>query len=309
MSSLNCGNCGKQGNTLKKCTACKSVYYCGKACQRKAWPCHKKECKEIQAGSGGEKKWKPTTECAICMVPLPMTGGGTEYYPCCGKIICAGCAMQHMEEALKTTGYPPPCAFCRTPFARSDAEVFARCQQRIASNNDPNAIFSVALHYQRGDGVQQDKRKAFELAERAAKLGHPLAAHVTGNHFEFGMNGAPKDLKKARRYHGIAAAAGATDARFSLAKLDEADGDYPSALKSYKIAASEGHPTAMDKLEAFVRIGALAQEEYQAIWKEYETSKASNEGGARGKAKAMIRGNPRETVAALMKQYHERDSH
>jgi hypothetical protein len=41
-----CAACGKKGKVLR-CARCKSVGYCGKACQTSAWGDHKKECKRI----------------------------------------------------------------------------------------------------------------------------------------------------------------------------------------------------------------------------------------------------------------------
>ena len=39
-----CDACFKAKDTLLKCSKCKFVFYCGKSCQRKAWPVHKIEC-------------------------------------------------------------------------------------------------------------------------------------------------------------------------------------------------------------------------------------------------------------------------
>lgn len=48
--NASCGFCGtlKARAILKKCNGCKSVYYCDVKCQKRAWPGHKKTCKERQ---------------------------------------------------------------------------------------------------------------------------------------------------------------------------------------------------------------------------------------------------------------------
>ena len=42
-----CLACGKAG-AKSLCMGCKTVYFCGKACQTVAWPGHKKECRRIK---------------------------------------------------------------------------------------------------------------------------------------------------------------------------------------------------------------------------------------------------------------------
>mmetsp|Transcript_8934 Transcript_8934/g.15178 ORF Transcript_8934/g.15178 Transcript_8934/m.15178 type:complete len:93 (-) Transcript_8934:217-495(-) len=44
-----CGIAGADDIKLKKCTACKSVRYCGVKCQKEHRPKHKKECKNRAA--------------------------------------------------------------------------------------------------------------------------------------------------------------------------------------------------------------------------------------------------------------------
>eukprot|EP00984_Skeletonema_dohrnii_P007364 scaffold2671_cov81-Skeletonema_dohrnii-CCMP3373.AAC.4 len=44
-----CGIAGGDDIKLKKCTACKSVRYCGVKCQKEHRPQHKKECKKRAA--------------------------------------------------------------------------------------------------------------------------------------------------------------------------------------------------------------------------------------------------------------------
>lgn len=39
-----CVKQGSQGAQAKRCSRCRSVYYCSVSCQREAWPSHKEEC-------------------------------------------------------------------------------------------------------------------------------------------------------------------------------------------------------------------------------------------------------------------------
>ena len=43
-----CCTCNKASAELFSCSRCKVVAYCGPECQRKGWPKHKTECKQIQ---------------------------------------------------------------------------------------------------------------------------------------------------------------------------------------------------------------------------------------------------------------------
>ena len=44
-----CAACGKAGDELKMCTACKMVKYCNRDCQKTHWSMHKAECKRRAA--------------------------------------------------------------------------------------------------------------------------------------------------------------------------------------------------------------------------------------------------------------------
>ena len=43
-----CSSCGKESDTLKKCTACKCVWYCDKDCQKNHRREHKEECRRVK---------------------------------------------------------------------------------------------------------------------------------------------------------------------------------------------------------------------------------------------------------------------
>ncbi|CAG2066925.1 unnamed protein product, partial [Timema podura] len=48
-----CVTCGDQG--VKRCSRCKTAWYCGRECQVKNWPKHKKICDLVESKSQGDK--------------------------------------------------------------------------------------------------------------------------------------------------------------------------------------------------------------------------------------------------------------
>ena len=130
-----CASCGKAGDGLKRCTACKSVWYCGVQCQIDHRKAHKKECKRIKkdleashqtpaaavgasaalnlsntdrqgdaspAPPDEEDTTEPKKECPVCLVPLPLDGRHASYWSCCGQTVCCGCDAE-TERALCIT--------------------------------------------------------------------------------------------------------------------------------------------------------------------------------------------------------------
>ncbi|KAI5117278.1 hypothetical protein M0805_005603 [Coniferiporia weirii] len=75
---LHCTSCcvPQSSTGLKKCTKCRTVYYCGTACQNADWPSHKLECDAIQKwaatalGSGEDDKYTVPPEAVRCLARI-----------------------------------------------------------------------------------------------------------------------------------------------------------------------------------------------------------------------------------------------
>ena len=97
-----CASCGKTGGNLKRCTACRSVWYCGVTCQIDHRKAHKKECKRIKKELELWKPHPPTEECPVCLVPLPSGDDKATYWTCCGKMVCNACSAETLRALLIT---------------------------------------------------------------------------------------------------------------------------------------------------------------------------------------------------------------
>ncbi|EJK77571.1 hypothetical protein THAOC_00589, partial [Thalassiosira oceanica] len=173
-----CAHCGKQGSetvTLKHCTACRLVKYCGVDCQRAHRKRHKKACKQRAAELKDEQLYsqghqRPEEDfCSICTLPIPLPmGEHLALNGCCMKTICIGCLFAARKRGIFD------CPFCRTPLPETgnDADnMLAMIQARVAKK-DPTAILSLGQKYFLGDlGLQKDMQKSMELWTEAAELG------------------------------------------------------------------------------------------------------------------------------------------
>jgi hypothetical protein len=71
MSDSVCAACGKSGDGLKACVACKTVKYCNRDCQQKHWSAHKQECKR-QADVKLFQQPPQSEDCPVCFPPYPL---------------------------------------------------------------------------------------------------------------------------------------------------------------------------------------------------------------------------------------------
>ena len=62
-----CSSCGEASESLKHCTRCRKVSYCGRSCQQADWPRHKSMCGYNEGKSEGVKPTVDTRDvCACC---------------------------------------------------------------------------------------------------------------------------------------------------------------------------------------------------------------------------------------------------
>lgn len=118
--------------------------------------------------------------------------------------------------------------------------------QLLADAGNPEALYFLGMSYHLGIGVPQDHAKAFQLFDRATKLGDPLAAYKLGCYFEGqGASVVALDTEKALKYKMIAAEAGYALAQQDVAGLLAASGRLPESLVWLERAAAQGWPDAL----------------------------------------------------------------
>ena len=187
-----CAECGVAGGvSLKVCKSCMFVRYCNAKCQKDHWSKHKRDCKIRAAEIRDEALFKepPAKEdCPICFLPMPVRLVSCislpvatvsyvpiynfadehpefakldmeQYYPCCGKTICAGCVHSCRQSGNHK------CPYC-------NADQDSKTDEERVEANDPASICLLGNNYEHGNGgLQQDQAKAMELYARAAELG------------------------------------------------------------------------------------------------------------------------------------------
>jgi len=281
-----CGDSDDGGGSLKACTACNLVKYCNKTCQVAHRPVHKKACKERVVKLFDEKLFKqppPNEDCPICYLRLPIEEDQSTYQPCCGKILCCGCAHAHSVAAADTERYK--CVFCRTEATSSGEEQIERMKKRVEAN-DAMAMYNLGTCYQLGTmGLRQDYAKALELFHKSAKLGNHHAHHNLSLFYRKGGI-VEKDSRKAT-YHGqLAAMAGNAHARHNLGWDESNAGNMDRAFKHLMILANDGHDSSMKSVQEGYKRGFVTKDDYAKTIRAYGNSIAEMKSDDRVRAAA-----------------------
>jgi len=215
------------------------------------------------------KQPPPAEDCPICFLRIPTLHKGWRYYSCCGKVICSGCAFAPVYDNQGNEVDNQKCAFCRTPYVTSDEEIIIRVKTRVELD-DPIAIYTKGNYYQDGiNGFPRDHTKALELFHRAGTLGYAEAYVNIGIAYDRGR-GVEIDRKKAIHYYELAAMGGDLIARHNLGIKEEFAGNYDRVLKHYMIAVRGGHIDSLKEIKDLYTKGNATKEDYTTALRSYQ---------------------------------------
>ena len=153
-----CATCGRQDLRITRCAGCKSVGYCGPACQKAGWPSHKKECKRIVRAAAAEKarilekprrKYEEAAAAAVeeCRARIP---DGAVCYACNkGGDLVRGCSCRgpsagiiHLECLIKFA----EAQICDQDYVKV-LNKCGQCQQRFEGNVQLALVMTRFQHF------------------------------------------------------------------------------------------------------------------------------------------------------------------
>ncbi len=274
MFCASCGIAGGDGDAikLKKCNACYLVWYCSVKCQKEHRPKHKRACKQRAAELRDELLFKQPEsshlgDCPICYLPLSLKANTSKMAQCCSKRICDGCNFANQkcqfEGKLEII-----CPFCRHPVP-SDDKTCNRLLMNRVEINDPIALRQLGCIHE-GEG---DYKSAFKYLTKAAGLGDVMAHFELSGLYEKGK-GVEKDKKKEIHHLEEAAIGGHPIARYNLSRFEFIN-KRPNRAKKYTIiAANQGHDESLDALKKLFKAtkGILSKDEFAAALRAHQAA-------------------------------------
>ena len=111
--------------------------------------------------------------------------------------------------------------------------------------------FKQGERYEKGNWLEKNLSKAFELYSEAAAQGHAAAQNRLGQMYNYGQ-GVNKNIENAVVWYTMSASQGFAEAQFNLGYLfhfNKAIKDSSKALEWYAKAAAQGHVRAQISLE------------------------------------------------------------
>ena len=119
--------------------------------------------------------------------------------------------------------------------------------RQLAESNDPQGMLEYAMCLKDGIGVPKDMHGFVTTMKKAIQTNSPDAQLTYAKMLENG-DGFPKDVQKAQEIYAELAEAGNPFAQNFLAQSFQAKGNIQEAIKYFRLAAQQHHPTAQFSL-------------------------------------------------------------
>jgi len=283
-----CGIAGTDDIKLKKCTACKSVRYCGVKCQKDHRPKHKNECKKRAAELRDKILFKQPEsthmgDCPICCLPLSHDPQKSALKVCCCTVICIGCEYANKRREFEGK-FEHKCPFCRHPGPKTHEEAEVNLMRRIEVN-DPSALYQMGTS-RRNEG---NYKSASEYLSKAAELGDATAHYNLSVMYREG-EGVEKDEKKELRHLEEAAIIGHPFARHVLGVTEQRKGRRNRAVKHWMIAAKLGEDDSLENVKMAYRCGLVSKDDLASALRAYQAAIDATKSPQRDEVEAACKG-------------------
>lgn len=253
-------------------------------------------------------------DCPICFLPLPRNGTGdlrgTIYEPCCGKTVCDGCRVSHIDalSGSKTLeeSFIYSCPFCRASNKVGIAEVtdmerirVERLKNRIERANDTTAMMELAGNYYKGKAeLGKDDVCCLRLYLQAAEVGDTSALSALAKHCYAGEI-MKRNIHSAKKLATAAAKQGDSYAHYQLGYfyLEEKGGTQDEKelnnsmtlmAQHFAYAAKGGCVDAMKQYQRLFKIGIINHHEYAEVEQTFLGVKESEWSEERERVKRIL---------------------
>ena len=122
------------------------------------------------------------------------------------------------------------------------------------------------------EGFPKDYKKALELLKRAADMGSGRATYNLGCVYFEGSCGVPKDKKKGVSYFEDAVKMGDVKARYNLGCLHATAGNFHLAIKHFRLAAEAGSKLAVKEIWKLFSMGKLSKADLEEILRAHQAA-------------------------------------
>jgi hypothetical protein len=210
-------------------------------------------------------------DCPICLWPLSVYPTKSTlmslptHQTCCSKSVCSGCNYANQSREFEQSLHPT-CPFCRHRVPKTDAEADKNTIKRAAAN-DPVALRRMAaIRFDKGD-----YGSAFEYWTKAAELGDTEAHYLLSFLYQKG-EGVEMNKKKELYHLETAAIGGHPMARYNLGCEEENNGRIDRAVKHYIIAANLGFDASLKRLRECYGMGFVQKEDFAAALRAHQAA-------------------------------------